>query len=192
MALLTLILGLVLFLGAHSLPMARPDLRSRLIERLGLLGWQGIYSLISLIGLVLIAQGYGAARLHPVPLYLPPLWLKHAMLLLMLPVFPLLFAAYLPGRIQSTVKHPMLAAVKIWGFAHLLANGMLADVLLFGSFLIWAIADRLSLHHRTPLPVRGAPRGPANDGIAIIGGLALYLAFIFWLHRALIGVAPIA
>lgn len=192
MALLTLILGLALFLGTHSIPMARPDLRARMIERFGLIGWQGIYSLISLIGLVLIVQGYSAARLHPIPLYIPPAWLKHTALLLMLPVFPLLLAAYLPGRIQAAVKHPMLAAVKIWGFAHLLANGMLADVLLFGSFMVWAVADRLSFRRREPIPVRGAPPGPANDGIAIIGGLALYLAFIFWLHRALIGVAPIA
>ncbi|QIK38335.1 NnrU family protein [Caldichromatium japonicum] len=192
MALLTLILGLALFLGTHSIPMARPELRARLIERLGVMGWQGIYSLISLIGFILIVHGYGAARLHSIPLYLPPVWLKHIALLLMLPVFPLLFAAYLPGRIQSTVKHPMLAAIKLWGAAHLLANGMLADVLLFGSFMLWAVADRLSFRRREPILVRGAPPGPANDGIAIIGGLALYLAFIFWLHRALIGVAPIA
>lgn len=186
-----LFLGLVLFLGMHSISIIKPNLRAMVIERFGLVPWQAVYGLISLIGFVLILQGYGQARLSPVVLYEPPTWLRHINLLLMLPVFPLLFAAYLPGRIQSFVKHPMLLAVKIWAFAHLLANGTLADVLLFGSFLAWAVADRISLKHRTAPPVQGAPPGPINDAIAIVGGLGFYLLFMFWLHRAMMGVAPI-
>jgi uncharacterized membrane protein len=186
-----LILGLVLFLGMHSISIVKPNLRDTVVERFGLVPWQAVYGLISLIGFVLILQGYGQARLSPVTLYEPPTWLRHINLLLMLPVFPLLFAAYLPGRIQSTVKHPMLLSVKIWAFAHLLANGMLADVVLFGAFLAWAVADRISLKHRTAPPVQGAPPGPINDAIAIVGGLGFYLLFMFWLHRAMMGVAPI-
>ncbi|MGQ9660506.1 MAG: NnrU family protein [Thermochromatium sp.] len=185
------ILGLVLFFGMHSMSIIRPRLRATVVERFGLVPWQAVYGLISLIGFVLIVQGYGAAQLSSVVLYEPPTWLKHITLLLMLPVFPLLFATYLPGRIQDAVKHPMLLAVKIWAFAHLLANGKLADVLLFGAFLTWAVADRISLKHRTAPPVQGAPPGPINDAIAIVGGLGFYLLFMFWLHRALIGVAPV-
>ncbi len=106
----------------------------------------------------------------------------------MLPVFPLLFATYLPGRIRTAVKHPMLVATKTWALAHLLANGMLADVLLFGGFLAWAVADRISLKRRVVRPVAGAPPSPWNDAIAIVGGLALYGITLFWLHRVLIGV----
>ncbi|QGU33628.1 NnrU family protein [Thermochromatium tepidum] len=186
-----LILGLLLFLGTHSISIFKPNLRATVVARFGVVPWQAVYALISLIGFVLILQGYGQARLAPVVLYEPPTWLRHITLLLMLPVFPLLFAAYLPGRIQDAVKHPMLGAVKIWAFAHLLANGMLADVLLFGAFLVWAVADRISLRYRTAPPVQGAPPGPINDAIAIVGGLGFYLLFMFWLHRAMLGVAPI-
>jgi uncharacterized membrane protein len=124
-------------------------------------------------------------------LYAPPAGLRHAALLLLVPVFPLLLAAYLPGRIQAATKHPMLAATKLWAVSHLLANGNLADVVLFGSFLVWAVADRISLKRRTPLPVPGVPPGRWNDGIAIVAGLALYVAFLLWLHKLLIGVRPI-
>lgn len=187
-----LILGLVLFLGTHSISMLRPALREQAIARLGLMPWQGIYALLSLTGLVLVGWGYDLAREAPLVLYTPPSWLRHINLLLMLPVFPLLFAAYLPGRIQSTVKHPMLLAVKIWAFAHLLANGTLADVLLFSAFLGWAVSERISLRHRAGPPVQGAPPSRVNDAIALLGGLGLYLLFMFWLHRALMGVAPIS
>jgi uncharacterized membrane protein len=106
----------------------------------------------------------------------------------MLPVFPLLFAAYLPGRIQSAAKHPMLAAVKLWATAHLLSNGTLADVLLFGSFLIWAVAVRISLKHRVPTPLPGAPPSRYNDLIALLLGLGLYALIIWRLHALIIGV----
>ena len=122
-----LVLGLVLFLGIHSLPIFSVAVRERLIAALGRNGWRGVHSLVSLAGLVLIIVGYGQARLAPTVLYLPPSWMKHVVFLLMLPVFPLIIAAYLPGRSRAAVKHPMLTAVKTWAFAHLLTNGMLAD-----------------------------------------------------------------
>ena len=186
-----LILGLVLFLGVHSVGIVAPAWRERMVVRLGEIPWKGVYGLLSLVGLVLIVWGYGLARLEPVGLWSPPTWLRHVALLIMLPAFPLLLAAYLPGRIQTAARHPMLAAVKLWAFAHLLANGNLADVLLFGSFLAWAVADRISLKRRISPPIPGAPPGPANDLIALVGGLVLYGAFIGGLHSSLFGVSPL-
>ena len=153
-----LLFGLIIFFGVHSLSIVNAPWRDRQAARLGEGSWQAAYSLAALIGFGLIVWGYGLARHDPLVLYWPSVWLRHLALLLMLPVFPLLLAAYLPGRIQATVKHPMLAATKLWAVAHLLANGMLADVLLFGSFLAWAVVDRVSLKHRAPQPVPGAPR----------------------------------
>jgi len=186
-----LILGLIIFLGTHSISIVRPQLRDTVVRRFGVAAWQGVYALASLVGFALLVSGYGEVQHAQFVVYHPPTWMRHITLLLMLPVFPLLFAAYLPGRIQSAVGHPMLLAVKIWAFAHLLANGGLADILFFGSFLAWAIADRLSLRHRAGPPVQGAPPSSANDAIAIVGGLAVYLLFMFWLHRAMIGVSPL-
>ncbi|HRX70862.1 MAG: NnrU family protein [Candidatus Competibacteraceae bacterium] len=186
-----LILGLVLFLAVHSISIVNEPWRDRLAASIGERLWQGLYSLASLIGFSFIVWGYGLARQEPMPLYLPPAWLRHIALLLMVPVFPLLLAVYLPGCIQAKVKHPMLAATKLWAFAHLLANGMLADVLLFGSFLAWAVVYRISIKRRVAHPVLGAPPSRWNDWIAVIGGLALYVAFVLWLHLWLIGVAPV-
>lgn len=190
---LLLIVGLLLFLGIHSLSVVDSRWREVAIARVGETAYLSGFGLVALTGLVMIIYGYGAARgaAAPIMLYDPPTWLRHVSLLLMLPVFPLLFAAYLPGRIQTLVRHPMLLAVKFWALAHLLANGMLWDVLLFGGFLAWAVADRISLKHRTPLPVSGAPPGRYNDLIAVVLGLGLYVAFLLFLHRWLMGVAPI-
>ncbi len=136
--------------------------------------------------------GYGVARAtDPVLLYDPPVWLRHVSLLLMLPVFTLVLAAYLPGRIRQTLKHPMLIGVLLWALAHLLANGTLADLVMFGSFLIWALADLVSLARRAAPAVPGAPPGKWNDLIAILGGLVIYGVFIAFLHRWLMGVPPI-
>lgn len=188
-----LILGLVIFLGVHSVEIVSPTFRGRAVARLGEGPYKGIYSLLSIIGFVLLVWGYGVARQNPILVYAPPIWMRHLTLLLMLPVFPLLFAAYLPGRIKAAVKHPMLAAVKAWAFAHLLANGMLADLLLFGGFLIWAVADRISIKRRAVVrPVPGPPPGKYNDVIAVVGGLALYVIFVLWAHLWLIGVPPLA
>lgn len=185
---LTLIIGLVLFLGMHSIAIIAPAWRDTTAARMGLV-WRGVYSLISLLGFVLIIRGYAAARLTPEVLYLPPTWLRHVTMTLMLPVFPMLLATYLPGRIRTTLKHPMLAATKLWAFAHLLSNGMLADVLLFGGFLLWAVADRISLKRRPVRDIKTAPATPYNDWITVIGGLVLYVLMLRWGHSALIGVA---
>ena len=153
------------------------------------------YSAVAGIGLVLLIVGYGMARREPVVLYNPPAALRHVALLLMLPVFPLLFAAYLPGRLSRAARHPMLLAVKFWASAHLLANGTLVDVLLFGAFLAWAVADRISVKRRTAEEAHDVPVAaarPVNDAIAVIGGLLVYAIFLFWAHRWLIGVSPLA
>ena len=185
-----LILGLVIFLGMHSIAIFAPASRERLRSRFGDNGWKGIYSVISLIGFVLLLYGFGLARQTPIVLYVPPAWLRHVTFLFMLPVFPLLIAAYLPGRIKTATKHPMLAAVKFWAFGHLLSNGMLADVLLFGGFLAWAVLDRISLKRRVQV-INTAPPGRFNDVIAVVVGLALYAFFILWAHVRLFGVSPL-
>lgn len=187
-----LILGLVIFLGVHSVEIFSPTFRSRTVARVGEHAYKGIYSLLSIVGFVLLVWGYGVARQDPILLYAPPVWTRHLAALLMLPVFPLLFAAYLPGRIKAAVKHPMLAAIKMWALAHLLANGMLADLLLFGGFLAWAVADRISVKRRAVVrPVPGSPPMKYNDLIAVLGGLGLYVVFVLWLHVRLIGVSAI-
>lgn len=181
-----LIAGLVLFLGIHSVAIFAPAWRDRMASRLGL-GWRAVYSLVALAGLVLIAGGYAQARLDPVVLWQSPGVLRMATVVLMLPVFPLLFAAYLPGRIRARLKHPMLAGVKLWAFAHLLSNGMLADLLLFGGVLAWAVADRISLKRRPQRQVASAPPSRWNDVIAVILGLVAYAVFVRWLHGWLTG-----
>lgn len=190
---LYLIAGLVLFFGCHGVTMKR-DLRTRLITRLGAGGYKGLYSLVSAAGLALIIFGYGQARFDGAPLvYEAPTWLRHLALLLLLPVFVFLIAAYVPGRIKTAVKHPMLVAVKLWALAHLLANGDLASVLLFGSFLAYAVIDRISLKRRPASDTGGAPAiqlGAAGDVVALVGGLALYGLFVWKLHLWLFGVSP--
>ena len=188
-----LIAGLVLFLGVHSVAIIAPSFRTRTIQRMGEGAWKGLYALISSAGFVLICYGFGLARQAPVVLYSPPTWLRHLAFLVMLPVFPLLIAAYLPGRIKTAAKHPMLAAVKFWAFAHLLANGSLADVLLFGGFLAWAVVDRISVKRRAmPQVLRTAPPGPWSDAIAVVLGLAVYALLIGWAHVRLFGVSPLS
>lgn len=185
-----LVIGLIVFLGVHSISIAADPWRNRMAAKLGETRWMGIYTVLSVIGFALIVWGYGIARQSPVVLYTPPTSLRHVAMLLLLFVFPLLFATYLPGRIQTATRHPMLVAVKIWAFAHLLANGTLHDVVLFGSFLAWAVVDRISLKRRHPRPVPGPPPTKVNDIIAVVGGLMVYLWFVFYGHAWLIGVSP--
>lgn len=185
-----LITGLVIFLGVHSVAIVAPAWRNAMVRRLGAGPWKILYSIVALVGLILVIQGYGAARADALWLYAPPAWTRHLGMLLLLPVFVLLLAAYLPGRIQERLRHPMLAAVKLWALAHLLMNGSTADMLLFGGLLAWAVADRIALKRRGPSPAPGPqlPSSGFNDAIAVGGGLAIYLAFVFGLHAWLIGV----
>ena len=185
-----LILGLLLFLGIHSVSIVAPAWRDAIANRMGLLSWKAVYSLIAIAGFVLLWKGYALARLDPVPLYAPPAGLRHVAAALMLPVFPLLLAAYLPGRIRTITVHPMLVAVKLWALAHLLANGVLADVLLFGSLLAWAVVDRISIKRRAPRATPSLPPLAINDAVVVVGGLALYALFIGGWHARFFGVAP--
>ena len=187
-----LILGLILFLGIHSVSIFARGWRSTVVARRGEGAWKGLYSVVALAGLVLIVVGYGLAREQPIVLYDPPRALRHLALLLMVPVFPLLIAAQLPCVLKNTAKHPMLLATKLWAVAHMLANGTAADVLLFGGFLVWAVADRISVKRRPAAtgPARGTA-WPRNDMIAVVGGLALYAVFMLGAHAWLIGVSPL-
>jgi uncharacterized membrane protein len=187
-----LILGIVIFFGVHSISIVALGWRNRMAERLGAGLWQVVYAVPAIIGFLLIVSGYGDARPVAEVLYVPPNWLKHVSAVLMLPAFTLALAAYLPGRIQTLAKNPLLVATKLWALAHLLSNGSAADVLLFASFLFWAGAVRISLKYRPPRPIRMLPASPANDAIALVGGLALYAVFVLWLHVRLVGVQPIA
>lgn len=184
-----LLVGLVLFFGLHSISIVALPLRDSLAAK-SELGWKLFFGLVSLAGIVLITKGYADLRQTPTYLYVLPAWLSHVTALLLLPVFVLFLAPYFPGRIKSSIRQPQLTAVKIWAVAHLLVNGTLADVLLFGSFLAWAVADLLSMRNRVSRPLLGAPESPANDIILVVAGLGLYVGFVFWLHELLIGVKP--
>ena len=183
-----LIIGLVGFFAIHSISVVNEPWRDRMVAKIGEWTWKGLYSVLAITAFALIVWGYDLARQQPLVLYTSPHWLRHLTLLLMLLVFPLLIAAYLPGRIQRHTKHPMLVATMIWGFAHLLVNGTLADLLLFGSFLLWAFVDRLSMRNRKQRPLPFTLKAKTNDATAVIIGLLIYAGFIFWLHGRLIGV----
>ena len=187
-----LILGLVIFLGTHAFTTAREP-RAALIARLGEGPYKIGYSLLSFAGIVLIAMGYARYRAAGyIPLWNPPAGMRHLALLLMWPAFIMFVAAYLPGRIKRTLKHPMLVSVKVWALAHLLANGDLGSMILFLAVLAWAVVARISVKRRDEVVPHGGPAaepaGPRNDLIAIGLGTAVYLAFVFGLHRWLIGV----
>ena len=179
--------GLILFLGVHSISILASGWRDRMLERLGRGLWMGLYSIVAAIGLYLIIRGYGEARNQTVILYQFGRWMHGVSTVLMLPVFPLLIAAYLPGSIRTAAKHPMLVAVKLWALAHLLANGSLADVVLFGTLLTWAVADRISLKRRPARSVPSLRPGPYNDLIAVIAGIAIYGFMLNFGHELLIG-----
>lgn len=182
-----LILGLVIFLGIHSVRIFAPAWRDARVAAMGEGPWKGVYSLVAVVGLVLMIWGYYLARpLAPV-LYFTPFWMVHLQLLLMALSFIALAAAELPaGRLKPMLKHPMLVAVKLWAFGHLLVNGDLASVLLFGAFLAWAVVDRISAKRRNaPVP---APGPVSNDILAAAIGLVVYGLFVWKLHEWLIGV----
>src|SRR4051794_1140755 len=184
-----MILGLVLFFAVHTLTTQR-DLRARVIASTGDGGYKIGYALVSTVGLVLIVWGFARYRATGwIDVWYPPTALKHITVALMLPAVIMVVASYIRGRIYTTLKHPMLTGIKLWAAAHLLANGDLGSILLFGSFLGWAVFDRISLKHRTdtgapPIPVGG----PGNDLIAVAVGLVAYLALAFAFHPVVIGV----
>jgi uncharacterized membrane protein len=187
---LLLVLGLVIFIGIHLVP-TNPLLRAVLAVRMGEGVWKGVFSLLSLVGFALIVVGYHKLQLHPGKnpvVWSPPAWGRHATMALMLPVFPLLIAAYLKGRITAAVRHPMVTAIKLWALAHLLVRGDLGSMLLFLGFLAWAVYDRISLKRREAQGYVKVSGGPVvNDVIAVVGGFALYAVFVKWGHAALIG-----
>jgi uncharacterized membrane protein len=189
MGLLVMILGLILFLGVHTLTTQR-DLRARFVTSMGEGGYKIFYALVSIAGLALIAWGFAEYRATGwIDVWNPPKAFKHITVALMLPAVILVVASYIRGRIYTTLKHPMLTGVKLWAAAHLLANGDLGSIILFGSFLAWAVFDRISLKRR---PDAGAPPipvgGPGNDLIAIAVGVVAYLALAFAFHPVVIGV----
>ena len=189
MGLLVMILGLILFLGVHTLTTQR-DLRARFIASMGEGGYKIFYSVASLAGLALIVWGFADYRATGwVDVWYPPKAFKHITATLMLPAVILVVASYVRGRIYTTLKHPMLTGIKLWAAAHLLANGDLGSIILFGSFLAWAVFDRISLKRRAdaggpPIPVGGI----SNDLIAVVVGVVIYLALAFAFHPVVIGV----
>lgn len=187
-----LIAGLAIFLGMHSIHIVAPVWRVAQVKRFGENGWKGIFSLASVIGFVLLVWGYGQARMDPVVLWEPARGLRHLSALFMLPAFILLVAAYVPGnRIKAAIGHPMSASVKLWAFAHLLANGNLADALLFGTFLLWGVMSFVTGRKRDRISGKIYPVGSASRTlITIIVGTAIFALFSGYLHVRLIGVPP--
>ena len=191
---LLLVLGLLVFLGSHSVRIFAEPWRERTIARIGEGPWKAGYSVVSLIGLVLIVWGYAMTRGDPIVLWDPPVWMRHVAVTLNL-IAAILFAAYLvpAGRMKARLGHPMLLSVKVWAFAHLIANGTLGDVLLFGSFLAWAVADFAANRRRDR--ARGTVRvaGPVrNDVIALVVGLVIWGALLTRVHAWITGVYPLA
>ena len=189
-----LILGLLIFLGVHSLRIFADDWRSRQRARLGEMRWKGIYALVSLIGFVLICWGFVLARQQPVLLYVPPLALRHLNALFTLLAFVLVVAAYVPrNHLKAKFGHPMLLGVKLWAFGHLLATGMLRDVVLFGAFLLWAVVLFIVSRRRDRRTGTAYAAGTlAGDAAVLVVGVVAWIVFAFWLHLWLIGVRPMA
>jgi uncharacterized membrane protein len=187
-----LIAGLVVFLASHSLGIVAPQWRSRTLARLGERPWKLVYSVISLVGLVLIVRGYAAARADPLVLWAAPAWGRHVTALLTVAGFALIAAAYVPGtRIKAALGHPMTAGVGLWALGHLFANGRLAGVLLFGAFLAWAIVTFVTRRRRDREAGTVYPAGAlVRDAIAVTIGIFASLVFALWLHGPLIGVRP--
>lgn len=189
-----LVLGLVVFLGVHSMRVFAEGTRTALVQRLGANGYKGLYSLLSLAGFVMIVVGYGAARQDPVALWAPMLWARHLASLLVLISLILLVASYVPRNgIKARLHHPMVLGVKTWAFAHLLANHLLSDLLLFGGFLVWAALSYRAARARDRAAGTVYPPGTlAGTVVAVVLGAAAWAFFAFYAHLAWFGVAPIA
>ena len=187
-----LILGLILFLGMHSMRVFGEGPRSALQARLGAGGYKGVYSLLSLAGLVLVVIGYGATRENPQIVWIAPVWTRHVAALLTLLSFVLLAAADVPGNaLKARLHHPMVLGVKVWALSHLLANGMLADILLFGGFLAWSVMSFRAARARDRSAGTTYPPGRAGPTVVVVvAGVVAWAVFAFWAHGALIGVKP--
>jgi len=184
-----LIVGLIIFFSVHAIRMAAPGFRDARLASMGEASWKGIYSIVALVGFVLIVFGWMAYRPFSPIMFDPPAWGVHAANALVLVAFVLLAATYLPrGYIKTLVGHPFLTAVALWALGHLLANGDMASLLLFGSFFVYAIANRVAVMFRGPVPA--APPSLQNDGLALLIGVAGYAIVLFWLHLLLFGVSP--
>lgn len=188
-----LVAGLLIFLGIHTTGILASDWRQGMVAKLGLQKWKLLYSVLAVVGLALIIIGYGAARMDPVWLWMPPVWTRHLAMPLTLLAFILLAATYVPGNsIKAKFGHPMLAAVKVWAIAHLLANGSLADLLLFGGFLIWAIVGFAVLRRRDRSNGVVYPKGSLKGNIITgVAGVLAWAVFAMLLHTMLIGVSPL-
>ena len=184
-------IGLIVFLGIHSISIVAPNFRDGLAARIGAGPWRGIYSLISVIGLVLVIWGYGLARREPVVLYSPPYWTHYVTAVLMLPVFPFIFAPYLPGRIKAVLKHPMLVAVKLWAVAHLLTNGEARSLVLFGGLLAWAVLEVIFINRRDGARIKPPRVGLLRTTISALIGL-LVTGLLVFVHPWLSGMPVIA
>jgi uncharacterized membrane protein len=189
-----LIVGLVLFIGIHSIRTFSEESRTRFIEQRGEGAWKGIYTVVSIVGFGLLIYGYGLTRLEPTYLWHPPAVTRHIASVLMLFSFVLLTAAYVPNNaIKARLHHPMIMAVKIWAFAHLIANGRLSDVVLFGVFLVWAVLNIISCKRRDRAAGVNTASEVANvaaTATTVVVGIAAYLVFAIFLHVRLIGVSP--
>jgi uncharacterized membrane protein len=189
-----LIVGLILFLGVHSARIVADRWRAERIAAMGERRWKLVYTVVSLIGFVMVVYGYGQARQATTLLYASPVWTRHVAAALTLIAFVLVAAAYVKGtRIKSAVGHPMILGVKVWAVAHLVANGTVADVVLFGAFLVWAIVDYAAARRRDRAAGMAYPAGPlSRDATAIVIGTVAWVVFAFYLHGPLIGVRPFA
>ncbi|MDP1952992.1 MAG: NnrU family protein [Polaromonas sp.] len=188
-----LLLGLVLFLGVHSTRIVADGWRTAMIARIGEMPWKAAYAVLSIVGFVLIVWGFGLARQQPVQLWMPPRGMRHLASLLTLIAFVLLAATYVPrNAIKARLHHPMVLAVKVWALAHLLANGNLAHMILFGTFLVWAALSFRAARARDRAAGTVYPAGTAaGTGITVVVGVAAWAVFAFWAHGAWIGVRPI-
>lgn len=187
-----LILGLLIFLGVHSVRIVAEPWRAQTVQRIGANAWKGAYALASIAGFALIVWGYGLARAQPVLLWVPPIWTRHVAALLVLVALVLLVAAYVPGnQIKARLHHPMVLGVKTWAFAHLIANQTLADLLLFGSFMLWSVLSYRAAKARDRADGKVYPPGRLPMTLLTVAlGIGAWALFAFWAHGPLFGVRP--
>jgi uncharacterized membrane protein len=190
MGLAIMIIGLAVFLGSHTLVTLRPQ-RAAVVERVGEGPYKGLFALLSLVGILLIGYGFALYRANGyIDIWMPPRWTRHVTELLVWPAIIAIVAAYIPSEIKRVLKHPMLVGVKLWAVAHLVSNGDLGSIILFGSILAWAVYDRISLKRRTdaPAPAVVTGGGYRNDFIVVVVGTLVYFVLGFWFHPWVIGV----